>query len=117
METKIETQMNAPPKRGRTRLSRGRVLVLAIALGLLMATSAWMWRMRGLDGLPDVGDPFDISETLRPIEISDDNNAYVDYSKAQRLLTKMPDPVRQVDWSKMSWAMANPDVRAYLEVN
>jgi hypothetical protein len=76
-----------------------------------------MWRVRSLDGLPDVGDPFDVAQALRPIEISDADNAYVAYSEAKRLLAKLPDAIRQADWVHVTWSAAGPDVRAYLEAN
>jgi hypothetical protein len=90
---------------------------LGIAVGFIALVLVWVWRMRSLDGLPDVGDPFDLTEALRPIEISDDNNAYVAYSDANRLLSlsKMPDAVTRVDWAKVTWSTSAPEVRAFLE--
>ena len=71
--------------------------------------------MRSLDDLPDVGDPFDVAAAVRPIEIPDDENAYVSYSEAIRLLAKTPDTVRQTDWMKLTWSNARLAERSYLE--
>jgi hypothetical protein len=117
METRVETLMSAPRQFGLFRLTRRRVLVLGIAVVCIAATSVWMWRMRSLDGLPDVGDPFDVAQALRPIEIPDEDNAYVAYSEAKRLLAKMPEGVRQVAWVQVTWSAAGADVRAFLEAN
>jgi hypothetical protein len=76
-----------------------------------------MWRVRALDGLPDVGDPFDVAAALRPIEISDEDNAYVAYSEARRLLARVTGTVRQFNWVKVTWSAAGPELRAYLESN
>ena len=118
MNSREEPQVAVAPSRlGKSRTGRGRLILLAIAVGCIALLLVWMWRVRSLDGLPDVGDPFDVAQALRPIEISDEDNAYVAYSEAQRLLTKMPDAVRQVDWVKVTWSTAGPEVRAYLEAN
>jgi hypothetical protein len=77
----------------------------------------WLWRVRSLDGLPDVGDPFDVAATARPIEIPDDENAFVSYSEALELLGKKPNSIRQTDWNKLNWSNASPALRRYLESN
>ena len=114
MELNQETQATlAPDHRTRFGMTKGRVIFSGIVAAGIALFLVWMWRVRELHGLPDVGDPFDISQARRPIEISEDDNAYVAYSQAQQLLTRMPNSVRQVQWSNMSWATAGPDVRDY----
>jgi hypothetical protein len=120
MESTREIQTAVKARRsGRLRIGRRYSIVLGIAVGLIALVVVWVWRMRSLDGLPDVGDPFDLTEALKSIEISDDNNAYVSYSEANRLLavSKMPDAVTRVDWEKATWSTSGPEVRAFLEEN
>ena len=118
MESTRETQVTAAPRlTGRFRLGPRRLVLLGVLAGFVAAFSVWMWRVRNLDGLPDVGDPFDVALALQPIEVSDEDNAYVVYSQAHRSLAlgRLPDAVRQVDWDHVTWSAAGPDVRAYLE--
>jgi hypothetical protein len=118
METTAETQVITPPRQpGRSKFGQRRLFFLVAAIGCVALFSSWMWRVRNLDGLPDVGDPFDVAAVLRPVEILDDDNAYVSYSEARRLLTRLTEAVRQVDWMKVTWSTAGPDVRDYLEKN
>jgi hypothetical protein len=118
MHSTEEIQVTVAPRRpGRPRLGRRRLILLGFTGGCLTLFLVWMWRVRSLDGLPDVGDPFDVAEALRPIEISDEDNAYVAYSEARRLLTRMTGAVWQVAWVKVTWSAAGPEVRAYLEAN
>src|SRR2546423_1725355 len=60
----------------------GRRLVIGISLGLIGLVGITIWRMGSLDGLPDVGDPFDVSEARRPVEIPDADNAFEAYAAA-----------------------------------
>jgi hypothetical protein len=117
MEASAKAGPIAARQLGRFRLGRGRLLILGFSVASLALLSVWIWRVRGLGGLPDVGDPFDVAEALRPIEISDEDNAYVAYSEARRLLTRVTDTVRQFKWVKVTWSTAGPEMQAYLEAN
>ena len=64
-----------------------------------------------------MGDPFDVALARRPIEIPDEENAYVLYSEARRLLTRIPDAIRKVDRENLSWSTAGTSVRDCLEAN
>ncbi len=68
--------------------SPGRRLAIVVFVGLSTFVGVTIWRMRSLDGLPDVGDPFDVAEALRPVEIPDADNAFVAYAAAHRQLVK-----------------------------
>jgi hypothetical protein len=118
MEITQETQLSTESRRfGRFRIGRGRLLVLAATAACIVMLSVWMWKVRSLDGLPDVGDPFDVALARRPVDVSDSDNAYVAYAEARRLLTRQPDAIRKVDWVKLTWSMAGKNVRDYLEEN
>ena len=71
-----------------SRLKRFGFIAIAVLAALLTIAGISIWRLRSLGDLPDVGDPFDVAAVVRPIEISDDENAFVSYSEAVRLLAK-----------------------------
>ncbi len=76
---------------------RIRRLALALAALALAGSSAFVtWRTMSLDGLPDVGDPFDVEAFCRPIP--DETNAFVLYKQASALLPKEPDSNSNNDW-------------------
>src|SRR5262249_1832640 len=108
--------------------SPARRLALGVALGFATLIGGTIWRMRGLDGLPDVGDPFDVAEARRPIEISDADNAFVAYAAAHRLLENGPnnqvdydrynsiaEAVREIGIESLTWSSASPASREYLK--
>ncbi|WP_435005661.1 hypothetical protein P12x_003478 [Tundrisphaera lichenicola] len=66
-----------------------RRLILVLASLALAGLSAWIGgRLISLDGLPDIGDPFDVEAFSRPIP--DETNAYVLYRQAAEKLTREP---------------------------
>jgi hypothetical protein len=99
----------------RSRLKRFGVIAVAVLAALLTIAGISIRRSRSLGDLPDVGDPFDVAAAVRPIEIPDDENAFVSYSEAGRLLAKRFPAFRQTDWTKLTWSNAGPEVRSYLE--
>jgi hypothetical protein len=116
---------------GRLRQFAGgpvRRLAIGTAIGLMAFIGVTLWRMQSLDGLPDVGDPFDVAEARRPIEIADADNAFIAYAEVHRLLDKRPN--RQVDYDRynsiaeavqeiriesLTWSSASPTSREYLK--
>jgi hypothetical protein len=73
---------------GRLRTERGRALGLGVLVALLAVLVVWIWGTRNPDGLPDVGDPFDVAAARRPIDIPDSDNAYVLYVEAKGAMSK-----------------------------
>ena len=70
-----------------------------------------------LNGLPDIGDPFDVA-ALRAFRIPDDQNAFVFLRRAHEKLT----PIRwgegpYPDDRKFSWSIANPKSREWAGEN
>ncbi len=100
----------------RSRLKRFGVIAVAVLAALLTIAGISIWRLRSLGDLPDVGDPFDVAAVVRPIEIPDDENAFVSYSEAVRLLAKRFPAFRQTDWTKLTWSNASLEVRGYLGI-
>jgi hypothetical protein len=101
----------------RRHVTRFRVFTLAVVAALAAISGVSLWRMRSLDDLPDVGDPFDVAAARQMVVVSDDDNAYVKYKEARRQLTRYPSALRRVEWAKLTWSKAGKDVRDYLEEN
>jgi hypothetical protein len=108
----------APP-RAAGGLSRGRLLagVVSVALAAIMGTS--IWRLQSVDGIPDMGDPFDVAAALRPIPLADDENAYVLYGEAKARFVRVPASMSQLipTLKTLTWPKASPAIRDYLEQN
>src|SRR5829696_4681141 len=64
----------------------GRRLAIGAIVGWIAFVGVTIWRTASLDGLPDVGDPFDVAEARRPVEIPDADNAFVAYAAAHNLV-------------------------------
>src|SRR5579883_2549056 len=108
--------------------SPGRRLAIGAIVGLTAFVGVTIWRMQSLDGLPDIGDPFDVAEARRPIEIPDADNAFIDYAEAHRLLDKqtksqgdydrynsIAEAVRENRSESLTWSSGSPTSRGYLK--
>jgi hypothetical protein len=126
-------QDNAPPSAGAlpngassklVRLLRKRLRQLAIAavaLAIVLALTAGgvaIWWKTSLNGLPDIGDPFDVSD-FRALKMPDDQNAFTYYHRAQEKLSRFPDlpqaVVAQVPF--VAWSKADPKLREWVGAN
>jgi hypothetical protein len=80
----------------------GRVL-LVVTIGLAVAAGALaIWWLNSLNGLPDIGDPFDVAE-FRTFRTPDEQNAFTLVRRASQKLTPVPlalplDDPRLHDW-------------------
>lgn len=101
----------------RRKFTRFRLFTLAVLAALVTVAGVAVWRMRSLDGLPDVGDPFDVSEAARPIPISDEDNAFVSYDAARRMLTTLTLANARSLRKPSTWSNADQQARDYLEQN
>ena len=124
------SQSKVPKASGRFRwptCGPGRRLAIGVIVGWIAVAGVMVWRMGSLDGLPDVGDPFDVAEARRPVEIPDADNAFVAYAVAHKLV----DPADSIDearrcllvdalWGgeikRLTWSSALPGLREYLEL-
>jgi hypothetical protein len=93
-------------------------LVLAICLGVAALALA-IWWSTSLNGLPDIGDPFDVA-AFRAFRVPDDQNAFTFVRRANEKLTprrgwdgKGPYP----EDPKFSWSIANPKLREWAAEN
>ena len=91
--------------------------VLAICLALA-ATAFSIWWLTSLNGLPDIGDPFDV-DAIRGLEIPDDENALTFLRRAQEKLVLLPELPRAVSAAAptVGWSQADPKLRAWVEAN
>ena len=85
-------------------------LVLAICLAVAAAAFA-IWWLTSLNGLPDIGDPFDVA-AFRAFSIPDDQNAFTFLRRASQMLT--PGPLTS---PSVSWSQADPKLREWVEAN
>src|SRR6516165_12114422 len=115
MSTQSETSTAVTDTSSKTlRLLRKRLrqlgrVTLVLAIGLTVAATALsVWWLNSLNGLPDIGDPFDVA-AFRAFRIPDDQNAFTFVRRANEKLT----PRR--DWDgkgpfpedpKFSWSIA-----------
>jgi len=82
--------------------------VSAICLALT-ATAFAIWWLKSLDGLPDIGEPFDV-EAFRAFRIADKQNAFTFLRRADQKLTPGPFSSPAVPWSQ-----ADPKLREWVE--
>ena len=87
----------------RRRFATLRLLGFVVAgLGTVIAVD--IWRIRSLDGLPDVGDPFDVAAALRPIDLRDEQNAYVAYAAVDSVPFRWPQELAKVNFKTLTWS-------------
>ena len=98
-------------------VTRFRVLVLAVMAVLAGISGTSIWRMRSLDELPDVGDPFDLAKAREWVVMSEDDNAYAKYKDARSKLTRFTSAIAQGVRAAPTWSKAGTSVRDYLEKN
>jgi hypothetical protein len=103
----------------RKRLGQLLRVMLVVTICLAVAAGALaIWWMKSLNGLPDIGDPFDLA-AYRALRVPDDQNAFVLLLRADRLVTPWPDLPRAVGVSAPtgSWSKADPKLQAWVEAN
>jgi hypothetical protein len=102
----------------RKRLRQLARVTFVLAIGLALAAAAFaIWRLNSLNGLPDIGDPFDVA-AFRAFSIPDDQNAFTFLRRADEALTPMPGATRAAGVSGVvSWSEADPKLREWVEAN
>jgi hypothetical protein len=91
-------------KRLRTLL---RVIVTLAACLAVAALVLAIWWLNSLNGLPDIGDPFDVA-AFRSFRLPDDQNAFAFFRRAW----KAAEPIYYGGWSE-----TNPEFRVFVEAN
>ncbi len=99
------------------RSKRRICIAILTVLAMIAAPPLWWWTQ--LWGLPDIGEPFDVS-AFWAFTIPDERNAFVLYREAADRF-KPWDPGRKVAGNtvdlKASWSKAIPELRQWLEEN
>lgn len=93
--------------RKRLRQLRRVVLVLAIGLGVVVTVIA-IWWLTSLNGLPDIGDPFDVA-AFRTFKLPDDLNAFTFYERSWKELGP--------NSFSLDWSETNPKFRTFVEAH
>jgi hypothetical protein len=95
----------------RKRLRQLLRVLFVLAIGLVVgATALAIWWLTSLNGLPDIGDPFDV-EAFRAFSVPDDRNAFAFLRRAEEKLTPSPPSLA------LSWSQADPKSREWVEAN
>jgi hypothetical protein len=109
------------PQLLRKRLRQLMRVTLVLASCFTLAASALaIWWLTSLNGLPDIGDPFDV-EAFRAFSVPNDRNAFTFLRRAQGKLTPLrgltSGPGAAPGDLKFSWSIANPMWREWAGAN
>jgi hypothetical protein len=88
---------------------------MGVSVGLIGLLCVSIWRLRSLDELPDIGDPFDVTEALRPVDLPDEQNAYAVYATANTGRLQLGKAFPKADFRTLTWSKAGPELRAFVE--
>jgi hypothetical protein len=91
-----------------------RVIVVLAACVAAGATALAIWWLTSLNGLPDIGDPFDVG-ALRGLSIPEDQNAFTYFRRANEKLG--PWTFSDTNAATVAWSEVDPNVRAWVEAN
>ena len=83
-----------------------RVAVVLAACLAVAATAFAIWWLNSLNGLPDIGDPFDVA-AFRTFNLPDDQNAFTFFRRAWKAAEPVP-------WE---FSEANLEFRAFVAAN
>ena len=100
----------------RKRLRQLLHVTLVLAIGLaLAATALAIWCLTSLNGLPDIGGPFDVA-AFRDFSILEDRNAFVFFGRANEKRSSFPLWVDgEASSATAAWSESDPKVRAWVE--
>ena len=94
-----------------------RVIVVVAACVAVAATAFAIWWLNSLNGLPDIGDPFDVA-AFSAFRVPDDQNAFTFLRRADEALTPIPEGTREAGVSGVvSWSEADPKLRDWVAAN
>jgi hypothetical protein len=99
---------------------RRRLLLLLLYTLALLVLAALVWWAASLNGLPDLGDPFDPAE-FDALLVPEDENAFTLYREASAKRVH-GDPTRyrvadRTAWDATEWSKADPEVRRWVGDN
>jgi hypothetical protein len=97
--------------RGRRRQALALLYVAVVAVSAFLC-----WWASSLNGLPNVGDPFDVSEFDR-VSVPDEDNAFVLYRQARDRFEPLDQELSKLRKGGQSWSQVAPEIRAWVESN
>lgn len=103
----------------RARGWRRRWLIAAYLFVLAIA-GFFAWWLASLNGLPDVGEPFDVDAYLASARVPEGDNAFVLYRRALAAMKSgaaTNDFTRLFGAARSGWGKVSPDARAWVESN
>jgi hypothetical protein len=115
----VSSSSSKPIQLLRKRLRQLMWVTLVLAICFTVAASALaIWWLTSLNGLPDIGDPFDIA-AFRASRIPEDQNAFIYLRRANKILTQEPDVRRAAGLAAYtaSWSKTDPKLRSWVEEN
>jgi hypothetical protein len=129
MTTPVEEPAVTTPAEGQTSKKMAQLLrkrlrqllraVVGLAIVLAVAGPIFaIWWLNSLNGLPDIGDPFDVAE-FRALRLPEDQNAFTFLRQAGTKLTPSPEWPRRIDSMDPAdvWSEADPKLRAWIQAN
>jgi hypothetical protein len=94
-----------------------RLVFVLMACIAAAAIAFAIWWLNSLNGLPDIGEPFDVV-AFRAFRIPDDQNAFAFLRRADEALTPMPAGTRAAGVpGVVSWSQTDPKLRNWVEAN
>ena len=84
-----------------------RVIVILAACIAVAAMVLAIWWLNSLNGLPDIGDPFDVT-AFRTFSLPDDQNAFTFFRRSWKAIKRIYGG---------GWSETNPEFRAFVEAN
>jgi hypothetical protein len=117
MESAAMATREGSRKGQRLWAGRGRLLVSGLAVACVAVLASWIWGARRLDGLPDIGEPFDVEAASRTVVIADADNAYVLYAEALGKRFRVPATISRLDFGTATWSRVGDDVRDTVKKN
>jgi hypothetical protein len=103
----------------RKRLRQLARVMRAVTIGLAVAAGALaIWWLNSLNGLPDIGDPFDVA-AFRATRLPENRNAFILFRQAEEKLTPQAFLPPAVNRSAViaAWSKTDPRLRAWVEEN
>ena len=97
-----------------------RVTIALVICLVIAATALTIWWLTSLNGLPDIGEPFDVAAFLA-FRVPDDQNAFTYLRRANEKLIPLRGQKAAVGTNpgdrNFSWSSASPMWREWAEVN
>jgi hypothetical protein len=93
-------------------------VAVPLLIVVVLLAAPFIYRSSQLAGLPDIGDPFDV-EAFGTVEISDDENAFIEYIDATALLvlTAIEPHTALEKVQAAGWSAADEEIRSLLDDN